>query len=325
MANDDKKIEETDIENLAVENILEGPGDEVAIKELLQQIETKEEFSRFDESESEPASGVIKLASMVAKAGAIATPSAERVRFETAISDIPPPIHSLSQRKIIVPVFAIMAIIFICAVIAILVLQKRKTLDAREVEMAKFALLQAQVRQAEAQREIVEKSTASGKIAPPETQAQEEEIEEEEAAEKEPASQEEDTGALESEKDPSKTASKKSTGKKRSRRSARSSKVSPQEARGSSDRGLSKRPGREDISAAMGPVAREATACSKYASGTVQLRITVASDGKVEKCRSLGGFADTRTGKCVEDLAKTAKFHKFEDQSFTFTYPITVR
>jgi hypothetical protein len=39
----------------------------------------------------------------------------------------------------------------------------------------------------------------------------------------------------------------------------------------------------------------------------------------------MGSFANTTAGKCVEMMARTAKFPKFSDPTFTFTYPITLR
>ena len=75
----------------------------------------------------------------------------------------------------------------------------------------------------------------------------------------------------------------------------------------------------------MGPVAARAKACSKYSTGTVQLRVTVGNNGRVKSSKAMGSFAGTTAGKCVEMLARTAKFNPFTDPSFTFTYPVILK
>jgi hypothetical protein len=84
-------------------------------------------------------------------------------------------------------------------------------------------------------------------------------------------------------------------------------------------------PTKADVKAAMAPVAAKAQSCSKYSTGTVQLKITVNNSGKVQQSQAIGSFANTTAGKCVEMIARTAKFPKFTDPSFTFTYPITLK
>jgi hypothetical protein len=51
----------------------------------------------------------------------------------------------------------------------------------------------------------------------------------------------------------------------------------------------------------------------------------VGNDGKVRTAEALGAFAGTTAGKCVEMLAKTARFPKFSDPTFSLTYPITLK
>jgi outer membrane biosynthesis protein TonB len=89
--------------------------------------------------------------------------------------------------------------------------------------------------------------------------------------------------------------------------------------------GLPKKPTKADVKAAMGPVGARAAKCAKYSTGTVMLRITVGSNGRVKSSKALGSFAGTTAGKCVEMLARTAKLPKFSDATSTFTYPITLR
>jgi hypothetical protein len=94
---------------------------------------------------------------------------------------------------------------------------------------------------------------------------------------------------------------------------------------GEADDGIPRRPGKEDVKEVMGTVVSKAKTCSKYSTGTVQVRITVGNDGRVAKSETLGSFANTTAGKCVEMIARTAKFTQFKDTSFSFTYPVILQ
>lgn len=89
--------------------------------------------------------------------------------------------------------------------------------------------------------------------------------------------------------------------------------------------GLPSQPDRADVQKAMGSVTTRAQACSKYSTGTIQLKLTVGNNGKVKSAEALGAFAGTTAGKCVEMLARAAKFPKFSDPTFSVTYPITLK
>ncbi len=84
-------------------------------------------------------------------------------------------------------------------------------------------------------------------------------------------------------------------------------------------------PTKAEVRSAMGPIARKAQTCSKYSTGTVQLKITVGNSGRVKRTQALGTFSNTTAGKCTEMIARTVKFKPFSAPSFTYTYPITLR
>ncbi|MCP4675374.1 MAG: hypothetical protein GY854_07695 [Deltaproteobacteria bacterium] len=104
--------------------------------------------------------------------------------------------------------------------------------------------------------------------------------------------------------------------------SGKSAPTKKKKASSSSGRG---KPTRADVMAAMGPVSRQAMSCSKFARGTVQLRVTVGSNGRVKKSRPVGSFSGTNAGKCVAMVAKGARFSPFGDPSFSFTYPVRLQ
>ncbi len=104
-----------------------------------------------------------------------------------------------------------------------------------------------------------------------------------------------------------------------------SKKADPKKQAKATDDGLPKRPSKAEVKTAMGPVVAKAKACARYSTGTVQLRMTVGSNGRVKLSKSMGSFANTTAGKCVEMIGRTAKFSKFKDPSFTFTYPVILK
>ena len=84
-------------------------------------------------------------------------------------------------------------------------------------------------------------------------------------------------------------------------------------------------PSRAEIRSVMGKVASRASVCSKFSTGTVQLKITISSNGNVMNARTVGAFANTATGNCVEKAARKARFPRFKGRFHTFTYPVRVR
>ena len=100
-------------------------------------------------------------------------------------------------------------------------------------------------------------------------------------------------------------------------------KASAKEPSGGGD--LPKTPSKADVKSVMGRVTARAAKCSKYSKETVQVKLVVGSNGRVKKATAQGSAAGTTAGKCVEMLARTAKFPKFADPSFTVIYPVVLR
>lgn len=92
------------------------------------------------------------------------------------------------------------------------------------------------------------------------------------------------------------------------------------------DDGIPNTPSKPDITKAMGPVqARAQQSCAKYSTGTVQVQMVVGSNGRVKSASPKGAFAGNQAGQCVAMMARSAKFPKFKDPSFSFLYPIILK
>lgn len=88
---------------------------------------------------------------------------------------------------------------------------------------------------------------------------------------------------------------------------------------------LPKTPSRAQVKTAMRPIMSRAAKCAKYSKGTVKLKITVGSNGRVTSSSPVGGNAGATAGNCVAMIARTAKFPRFSNPSFTFNYPIKLK
>jgi hypothetical protein len=88
-----------------------------------------------------------------------------------------------------------------------------------------------------------------------------------------------------------------------------------------------KKPTKAEVKKAMGPVqARAQKSCAKYSTGTVQVQVVVkGSNGRVKSATPKGAFAGNQAGKCVAMMSRSAKFPKFADSTFSFTYPIILK
>lgn len=105
-----------------------------------------------------------------------------------------------------------------------------------------------------------------------------------------------------------------------------SKKEEPKAAAKKADDGLPKTPSKGDVKKAMGPVqARAQKICAKYSTGTVQVQMVVGSNGRVKKATPKGAFAGNQAGKCVAMMARSAKFPKFKDPTYSFLYPIILK
>jgi hypothetical protein len=80
------------------------------------------------------------------------------------------------------------------------------------------------------------------------------------------------------------------------------------------------------IKAGMAPIAARAqSACAKYSTGVVQIQVVIGNNGRVKSAAPKGAFASSTAGTCVAMQARTAKFPKFQDDSQTILYPITLK
>ncbi len=104
-----------------------------------------------------------------------------------------------------------------------------------------------------------------------------------------------------------------------------SGKSAPSKKEKASSSGGGGKPTRAEVKAAMRPVSRQAKSCSKFAQGTVQLRVTVGGNGRVKQSKAMGSFSGTNAGKCVATIAKGAQFSPFSGPSFSFTYPVRLQ
>jgi hypothetical protein len=82
---------------------------------------------------------------------------------------------------------------------------------------------------------------------------------------------------------------------------------------------------RSEIQAAMKAVQPKVGECARQfeASGSAELKVTVAEDGSVKAVNIGGVFAGTPTGGCVERAVKAAVFPP--SSGLRFDYPLAVR
>jgi hypothetical protein len=80
---------------------------------------------------------------------------------------------------------------------------------------------------------------------------------------------------------------------------------------------------RGDVSKAMKAITKSAKSCysSEEFSGTVMVKYSVASSGKMTKATALGAHKSSKTGKCVVNAVKRAKFPAFSGATQSFTFP----
>jgi chemotaxis protein histidine kinase CheA len=89
---------------------------------------------------------------------------------------------------------------------------------------------------------------------------------------------------------------------------------------------LPKQPSKDQVTAAMAPIKAKAQAsCAKYSTGVVQVSMVVTGEGKVKSATPTGVFAGNPAGTCVAMMARSAKFPKFKDPTYTFIFPITLQ
>ncbi|HJK95748.1 MAG TPA: hypothetical protein RMF84_00930 [Polyangiaceae bacterium LLY-WYZ-14_1] len=84
---------------------------------------------------------------------------------------------------------------------------------------------------------------------------------------------------------------------------------------------LPDKPSRNDVLQALQSVQPAIRGCRESRGGVAQVRITVASSGRVRNAVVQGVFAGTPEGSCVARTVRRARFPRFSDPSFTVTYP----
>ncbi|MDB4977730.1 MAG: glycine-rich protein [Myxococcaceae bacterium] len=81
-------------------------------------------------------------------------------------------------------------------------------------------------------------------------------------------------------------------------------------------------PSREDVISAMKGIAPDVTACGKGESGVAMVKVGVAGPtGKVSGADVSGQFAGSPVGSCIAKEVRKAKFPKFTQPTFSFSYP----
>jgi len=84
---------------------------------------------------------------------------------------------------------------------------------------------------------------------------------------------------------------------------------------------LPDKPTRAQVLQSLQSVEPRVRGCRETRGGIAQVRITVASSGRVRNAVVQGVFAGTPEGSCVARAVRRARFPKFKDESFSVTYP----
>jgi hypothetical protein len=84
--------------------------------------------------------------------------------------------------------------------------------------------------------------------------------------------------------------------------------------------GLPSKLSREQVQAGMKTVAGAVKACGKGAGGTITIRVTISSAGKVTSAKATGPHAGKPVGSCAEKAVKRAKFPKAKNK-LDVSYP----
>jgi len=84
---------------------------------------------------------------------------------------------------------------------------------------------------------------------------------------------------------------------------------------------LPETPSRDDVAAALTAVQPAVVACAAGEGGSVQVRVTVGSSGRVRTALVSGDFVGTPVGSCIARAVRTARTPPFAAESFSVTYP----
>jgi predicted Zn finger-like uncharacterized protein len=84
-------------------------------------------------------------------------------------------------------------------------------------------------------------------------------------------------------------------------------------------------PSRDDVLGAMKGIASDVAACGKGESGVAMAKVGVTgASGKVSSVDVGGQFAGTPVGSCIAKEVRKAKFPKFSQSTFSFSYPFKI-
>ncbi|MDB4987827.1 MAG: glycine-rich protein [Myxococcaceae bacterium] len=84
-------------------------------------------------------------------------------------------------------------------------------------------------------------------------------------------------------------------------------------------------PSREDVIGAMKGITADVAGCGKGESGVAMAKVGVAgATGKVSSVDVSGQFAGSPVGSCVAKEVRKAKFPKFSQSTFSFSYPFKI-
>jgi len=98
-------------------------------------------------------------------------------------------------------------------------------------------------------------------------------------------------------------------------------KAKPAPAKPAASENLPATPSREDVLGAMKGVAGKVSGCAGGQSGIAMAKVTVAGSGKVNSVDVSGQFAGTPMASCISKEVAKAKFSKFSQATFSFSYP----
>jgi hypothetical protein len=84
-------------------------------------------------------------------------------------------------------------------------------------------------------------------------------------------------------------------------------------------------PSRDDVLSAMKGIAPDVASCGKGESGVAMAKVGVTgASGKVSSVDVSGSFAGSPVGSCVAKEVRKAKFPKFSQSTFSFSYPFKI-
>jgi hypothetical protein len=85
-------------------------------------------------------------------------------------------------------------------------------------------------------------------------------------------------------------------------------------------------PAREDVIKSMSVLVLAIRGCAQGASGMAPISMVVRNDGHVESAALSGGpFVGTASGRCMEGVARRARFPRFQQQRLHLQFPFSIQ